>query len=91
MGCPYRKFHPASHSLSFRQLRGILREQQLGPFLTPDAGATMCIFASLFLFVRGLVSDRARLATENLALRQQLAVLNRAMPRPKIRRGDRVF
>ncbi len=51
----------------------------------------MFIFATLFLSVRGLVSDRARLATENLAFRQQLAVLKRRMPRPKIRRGDRVF
>ena len=43
----------------------------------------MFILATPFLYVRGLVSDRVRLAAENLALRQQLAVLNRRMPRPR--------
>jgi hypothetical protein len=28
---------------------------------------------------------------ENLALRQQLAVLQRAVPRPRLRRSDRLF
>jgi hypothetical protein len=34
---------------------------------------------------------QSELALENLALRQQLAVLNRRYPRPKLRRSDRVF
>ena len=34
---------------------------------------------------------RSELALENLALRQQLAVLNRRYPRPKLRKSDRVF
>jgi putative transposase len=34
---------------------------------------------------------RSELALENLALRQQLAVLNRQHRRPKLRRSDRVF
>ncbi len=32
---------------------------------------------AIFLLVRGLLSDRAQLAAENLALRQQLAILNK--------------
>ena len=51
----------------------------------------MFVFGTLFPFVRGLVSDQARLAAENLALRQQLAVLKRTTPRPKIRRSDQIF
>src|SRR4029450_10780749 len=34
---------------------------------------------------------RSELALENLALRQQLAVLNRQQRRPKLRRSDRLF
>lgn len=34
---------------------------------------------------------RARLEAENLALRQQLAVYQRMVKRPRLRRGDRVF
>ena len=33
----------------------------------------MSILMGIFIFVRGLLADRARLATENLALRQQVA------------------
>jgi putative transposase len=46
---------------------------------------------ALFVFLRGLLAGRAALAAENLALRQQLAVLRRATPRPKLRRRDRLF
>ena len=45
----------------------------------------------LFVFLRGLLASRVALAAENLALRQQLAVLRRTTPRPKLRRSDRVF
>jgi len=41
--------------------------------------------------VRALADDRTRLALENLALRQQLAVLNRTPERPKLNDGDRLF
>ncbi len=51
----------------------------------------MSILGVISLFVRGLLADRARLAAENLALRQQLAVLKHAHPRPTLRRRDRVF
>jgi len=42
-------------------------------------------------WVRALVRGRAALATENLALRQQLAVLRRSVRRPRLRAADRVF
>ena len=46
----------------------------------------------LFVAVLGaLVSSRATLITENLALRQQLGVLRRSVNRPRLRRGDRLF
>jgi len=40
---------------------------------------------------RLLVLSRSQLALENLALRQQLAVLSRERPRPALRRRDRLF
>ena len=51
----------------------------------------MPILVAICLFVRGLLADRGRLAAENLALRQQVAVLKHATPRPKLRPRDRVF
>jgi len=51
----------------------------------------MSTLEAIYLLVRGLLSDRARLAAENLALRQQVAALKQRKPRPKLRRWDRVF
>ena len=41
--------------------------------------------------VRALFADKADLAMENLALRQQLAVLYRKNPRPRLNDLDRAF
>jgi hypothetical protein len=49
---------------------------------------------ALFLLVSLIKSgreSRAALALENLALRQQLAILNRMQPHARLRRRDRVF
>jgi len=45
----------------------------------------------LLRLVRALAADRTRLALENLALRQQLAVLQRSVERPQLNDGDRMF
>jgi hypothetical protein len=42
-------------------------------------------------FVRDIVLSRAGLQLENIALRQQVAVLKRDKPRPRLRPLDRVF
>jgi len=44
----------------------------------------------MFVLVRNLFADRADLAVENLALRQQLAVLKRNRPRPRLDDMDRL-
>ena len=46
---------------------------------------------SVCLFIRGLLVKQLVLAAENLALRQQLAVLHRSVPRPKLQDRDRRF
>jgi putative transposase len=51
----------------------------------------MSVVMGIFVFIRGMLAARARLAAENLALRQQVAVLKHRNPRPKLRRKDRVF
>jgi len=51
----------------------------------------MSILVAIFGFVRAILQRRATLALENLALRQQLAVLRRSVKRPRIRPRDRVF
>jgi len=45
----------------------------------------------MFTLVRFLIEDRKRLMLENVARRQQLAVLKRSVNRPKIEDSDRIF
>ena len=49
------------------------------------------IVVILVAFVRNIVLSRVRLHLENIALRQQLAVLKRERPQPFLRPLDRVF
>jgi transposase InsO family protein len=51
----------------------------------------MGVAKAIFLFVRGILKDRPSLALENLALRQQLGVLERSVKRPPLGARDRVF
>ncbi len=51
----------------------------------------MSIPRIVLLLFRALFRDRSRLALENLALRQQLAILRHEAPRPRLRRADRAF
>ncbi len=51
----------------------------------------MSILRVILLLFRALFRDRSQLALENLALRQQLAILQLKAPRPRLRRADRVF
>ncbi len=53
--------------------------------------ANMNWITTLSLLVRGFLVGRLALAAENLALRQQLAILHRSVPRPKLRDRDRCF
>jgi len=46
---------------------------------------------TLFSLVRTLLADRAELALENLALRQQVAALKRERPLPRLDDADRAF
>ena len=51
----------------------------------------MSVFHMIVVWFRGLVRDRTDLATENLAVRQQLAVLTVRKRRPRLRRRDRIL
>jgi putative transposase len=51
----------------------------------------MVLISALFWLIRSLIAPRKALAVENLALRQQLAVLNRKVHRPQLHRRDRFF
>jgi putative transposase len=53
--------------------------------------AFMALISALFWLIRSLIAPRKALAAENLALRQQLAVLNRKVHRPQLHRRDRFF
>ena len=54
-------------------------------------GAEMGILKVCVLFLRAMLVLKARLAIENLALRQQLAVCKQSVKRPKLRPRDRIF
>jgi hypothetical protein len=45
----------------------------------------------LFSFLKSGLKNQTELALENLALRQQLAILERNRPYPRLRRRDRLF
>jgi hypothetical protein len=45
----------------------------------------------LLHLLRARLIPRASLALENLALRQQLAVLKRSVPRPRLRQRERLW
>ena len=51
----------------------------------------MGVTSILVLFLRGVLRDRTELAAENLALRQQLAILQQKSKTPRLRRRDRIF
>ena len=51
----------------------------------------MSILRVILLLLRALFRDRSRLALENLALRQQLAILHHKVVRPKLRHAERAF
>src|SRR5262245_53623403 len=51
----------------------------------------MLLAIGLWTFARALVHGAAAVTLENLALRHQLVVLQRSVPRPKLHRRDRVF
>ena len=45
----------------------------------------------IFVFLRSILRSQASLAAENLALRQQLAILKHKTKLPRLRPRDRVF
>ena len=51
----------------------------------------MGLIRILVLFIRGILCSRAELAVENLAIRQQLAILEQRSKRPRLRKRDRIF
>ncbi|MHC4400831.1 MAG: helix-turn-helix domain-containing protein [Planctomycetota bacterium] len=51
----------------------------------------MGIIKAICLLIRALLVPRLRLAAENLALRQQIAVYKQSVKRPKLRPRDRAF
>ncbi len=51
----------------------------------------MVLVAALLRLLQLVLTNRATLIAENLALRQQLAALQRSSPRPRLCPGERVF
>jgi len=45
----------------------------------------------IITLIRTIFMDQTELAAENLALRQQLAVLERQSKRPRLKKRDRIF
>jgi hypothetical protein len=51
----------------------------------------MPVFKIIYLVFWSLFVSRSKLSLEMLALYQQLAVLQRSIPRPQLRNRDRLF
>jgi len=51
----------------------------------------MGVFQIVWVALRAILGDRVRLGVENLALRQQLLVLQRSVKCPQLRKRERIF
>src|SRR5258708_26891408 len=51
----------------------------------------MILVLGVWAFVRALLGNSAAVSLENVVLRHQLAVLQRSVGRPRLRRRDRLF
>jgi putative transposase len=51
----------------------------------------MILVLGVWAFVRALLVSSAAVSLENVALRHQVAVLQRSVLRPRFRRRDRIF
>jgi putative transposase len=56
-----------------------------------ETGVVLAVVTAVLGALRALVRPRTGLVLENLALRQQLAILNRKAARPRLRSVDRAF
>ena len=61
------------------------------PIVPTGRRSVMSVFMAMIAGLKTEVVARCSLALENVALRQQLAVLERSGKRPKLRQRDRVF
>jgi hypothetical protein len=61
------------------------------PISTVSEGAQMGVLKACVLLLRAMLIPKARLAIENSALRQQLAVCKQSVKRPKLRPRNRIF
>ena len=88
-GCPYRKPRPIRVAGVYADPRREVVTLESRLCLKPETPMSLLTF--LRVVIRAVLGDRAGLAAENLALRQQLAILRRTSKRPRLRRRDRVF
>jgi putative transposase len=51
----------------------------------------MILILGVWTFLRALLGRSTAVTLENIALRHQLMVLQRSIPRPRLRRQDRIF
>jgi hypothetical protein len=72
-----------------QQLNRPRLESPGGRYLPP--GAAMILVLGVWTYLRALLAGPTAVTLENVALRHQLAILQRSVPRPRIRRGDRVL
>ena len=66
------------------------RQVKLAPHPS-RSGAVMIFVLGIWAFVRALLVSSAAVSLENVALRHQLAILQRSVRRPRFRRRDRIF
>ena len=88
--CPSWKLRaPCQQSTYSNAPRGPLGYPR-GESTAPETCETSVLHI-LRVLIRKIVSDRAELAAENLALLQQVAILEQRSKRPRLRKRDRIF
>ena len=90
-----REVMPFPFVLSLQLIPSIPPSKHLRHLLTarnrPESNHSGGDEMGILMFLPTMLASRADLLVENLALRQQLAVLKRSVKRPKLRKRDRVF
>ena len=86
---PYRKWYPAFKWLHLGLQLRVLCKMLIDSFPLSD-WTSMFVLSTFYQLIRNLFVRRLVLVTENLALRQQLLVLQRSTNRPRLRNRDRL-
>jgi HTH-like domain len=79
------------HPVPVKNSTWLRRDVESWPSHPSPLGAAMILVLGVRTYLRALLGRATAVTLENVALRHQLAILQRSVPRPRLRRRDRIF